>query len=143
MVWLRPRDENRPTTTHVGYIRWQCRFRGPRAGIYILCQFLALSPSDLPLFRRANDAPFSQAWLLSGLRLLLTAVGLQASAFAGHSFRIGAASDAAEAGFSDYKIQILGRWRSDAYRLYIRMPISRILSLTTILASHNMARHAT
>eukprot|EP00741_Cyanophora_paradoxa_P002102 tig00000551_g2038.t1 len=37
-----------------------------------------------------------------------------------HSFRIGAATAAFEAGLPDYAIQLLGRWRSDAFQLYIR-----------------------
>ena len=37
-----------------------------------------------------------------------------------HSFRIEAATLAAESGFSDAQIRLLGRWRSNAFRKYIR-----------------------
>ncbi|KAJ6536092.1 hypothetical protein B0H19DRAFT_914985, partial [Mycena capillaripes] len=49
----------------------------------------------------------------------LEAAGLNPSLFAGHSFHRGAANEAAAAGYSDYEIQLLGRWRSDSYKLYI------------------------
>ena len=39
-----------------------------------------------------------------------------------HSFRIGGASTAYAAGVPETTIQTLGRWSSDAYRLYIRCP---------------------
>lgn len=43
------------------------------------------------------------------------------SAYKGHSFRIGAATDAAAKGLSDAQIRTLGRWNSDAFRRYIRL----------------------
>ena len=39
-----------------------------------------------------------------------------------HSFRIGGASAMAAAGIPAYLIQILGRWKSDAFLAYIRVP---------------------
>ena len=42
--------------------------------------------------------------------------------YKGHSFRIGAATFAAECGFSDAQIRLMGRWQSDAFRKYIRSP---------------------
>ena len=41
-----------------------------------------------------------------------------------HSFRIGGATAAAKAGVPAYKIQQLGRWRSDAFKRYIQFPSS-------------------
>lgn len=46
--------------------------------------------------------------------------GLDTSRYKGHSFRIGAACYAADKGFSDAQIRALGRWKSDAFKVYIR-----------------------
>ena len=67
------------------------------------------------------------------LKSRLALVGLDPSLYSGHSFRRGAASSAAAAGYSDYEIQLLGRWRSDAYKLYIDIPHDRILHLSSRL----------
>ena len=45
-----------------------------------------------------------------------------------HSFRIGGATAAASAGIANSTIQILGRWSSDAYRQYLRLPDSVIVT---------------
>ena len=40
--------------------------------------------------------------------------------YTGHGFRMGAATTAARVGIPDNMIKTLGRWSSEAYRLYIR-----------------------
>ena len=52
----------------------------------------------------------------------LERMGLPANQFAGHSFRIGEATAAAQAGLEDSVFQALGRWSNAAFMLYIRMP---------------------
>ena len=60
--------------------------------------------------------------IVQKLRSALRGIGLNESDYAGHSFRIGAATTAAERGFEDSLIKTLGRWESEAYQLYIRLP---------------------
>lgn len=52
----------------------------------------------------------------------ITCLGLDPSRYKAHSFRIGAATTAALHGVTDEKIQLLGRWKSNAFRKYIRIP---------------------
>jgi integrase len=86
-----------------------------------------------PLFEGLDGKPLHYNTFLKGIRAALEAAGLNPSLFAGHSFRRGAASEAAAAGYSDYEIQLLGRWRSDSYKLYIENSPARILHLSYLL----------
>ena len=60
-----------------------------------------------------------------------------------HSFRRGGASYLAQAGLPHEVIQILGRWKSDSYRLYISLPDSFIRQVTTSAATQNKPNHST
>ena len=51
------------------------------------------------------------------------------------SFQIGAASSARSASIPDSQIQVLGRWKSDAYKSYIRTPLSDLADLSKVLAA--------
>ena len=57
---------------------------------------------------------------MTGVREALTVAGVEAKNYAGHSFRIGAATTAAQKGLQDSLIKTLGRWESAAYTSYIR-----------------------
>ncbi|KAJ7733397.1 DNA breaking-rejoining enzyme, partial [Mycena maculata] len=87
-------------------------------------------PGSAPLFEGLDGKPLHYKVFVAGIRTALTAAGIYPSGFVGHSFRRGAASEAAAAGYSDYEIQLLGRWRSDSYKLYIENSPSRILYLS-------------
>ena len=52
-----------------------------------------------------------------------------------HSFRIGAATAAAAAGYPRWAIQALGRWSSDCYRTYIRLSDATINTVSKAMAS--------
>ena len=75
-----------------------------------------------PLFLNSDNSPVSRTNFAELLSLSLKACGLDSTCYKGHSFRIGAASFAAERGMSDAQIRALGRWRSNAFLKYIRIP---------------------
>ena len=74
-----------------------------------------------PLFRLSNGSLLSRRRLSGYLQAALPSLNLNT-----HSFRIGGASAAAAMGIPDSTIQILGRWASNAYRTYPRLPDSTI-----------------
>ncbi|XP_077979653.1 uncharacterized protein LOC144434995 [Glandiceps talaboti] len=82
-----------------------CRWRGCRPG---------------PLFIMPTGSAVTREHFVSHLNICLNFCGLDASRYKGHSFRIGAASRAAALGLSDAQIRVLGRWKSDAFKSYIR-----------------------
>lgn len=79
-----------------------------------------------PFFRFRDGTPLTKAAFVTRVRLALGSLGLEAREYAGHSFRIGAATAAAEAGLEDSVIQSLGRWSSSAFLQYIRTPRERL-----------------
>ena len=58
--------------------------------------------------------------------MAISAGGIDTSAYAGHSFRIGTAMTAVACGLPESLIKTLGRWESSAYMLYIRTPQSTL-----------------
>ena len=72
---------------------------------------------------------------VSEVRNALTREGLDCSLYAGHSFRIGAATTAARNGVQDSLIKTLGRWESAAYMLYIRTPPEVLCGVASTLVS--------
>ena len=85
-----------------------------------------------PLFIHQSGTPLTCTYLVSQLQAALRAAGLDDTQFNGHSF--GAATMAAMQCLEDSLIQTLGRWRSDAYRSYIRIPRSDLANVSRVLA---------
>ena len=74
-----------------------------------------------PLFLTKEGQGLTRQLLSTLLDAVLTKLHLQPSRYNTHSFRIGAATSAAQADIPDRCIKILGRWKNDAYQQYIRM----------------------
>lgn len=91
-----------PVMLLAGYLRK----RGAKEGA------LFCDPSGAPVLRHAFD---------SILREALSFCGLAGKCYKGHSFRIGKASSDAEMGVPDSIIRLRGRWKSDAFKKYIRV----------------------
>ena len=87
-----------------------------------------------PLFQWENHTPLSKSKFVEHVRQALLMANIPAHLYTGHSFRIGAATTAASAGIQDSTIQTLGRWKSSAYLLYIRLSPSRLVDLSTTMA---------
>jgi len=90
--------------------------------------------SEGPLFRFKSGQPLTRERFVTKVREALSASGVDHSKYAGHSFRIGAATTAAQCGIADSTIQLLGRWESSAYLLYIRTPRKTLADLSAVLS---------
>ena len=83
--------------------------------------FLSVRPKCAgPLFVHMDQSPLTRYQFQSILQKSLEFSGHSACRFSTHSFRIGAATTAAICGFDSEDIKRLGRWKSGAFRLYIR-----------------------
>ena len=65
-----------------------------------------------PFFLNSNKVALSKHQFVTCIRSILQLLGLPQFDYAGHSFRISAATTAATAGVEDSMIQTLGRWQS-------------------------------
>lgn len=88
-----------------------------------------------PFFLDAEGRTITKPWFIGQIREVLGSIGLPQHQYAGHSFRIGAATTAALAGVEDSVIQALGRWQSAAFLQYIRMPPEQLATFSAVLAS--------
>ena len=91
-------------------------------------------PSPGAFFCSTTGVPLSKARFVALVRASLSRAGVSTAGYSGHSFHIGAATTAAEAGVPDSAIQALGRWSSTAFLTYIRTPRERLAQLTPALA---------
>ena len=87
------------------------------------------------LFICEDGSPLTKTKFVDEVRSALTKAGLPAKDFAGHSFRIGAATTAATAGLQDSAIQTLGRWKNSAYMLYIKTAPQHLATVSAKLSS--------
>lgn len=98
-------------------------FNGKTCPVVSLYNYIKLrGPSPGVLFRNKEGQSFSRARFEEITRRSLIFCGLDVARYKGHSFRIGGASYAAARGFSDAQIRLLGRWKTDAFKRYIRTP---------------------
>ena len=93
---------------------------------YVACRGFKLGP----LFCHRDGSPLTRQQLVNKLRETLSAAGVDYHKFSGHSFRIGTATTAAAKGVADSTIQTLGRWKSESFKRYIRMPKSELASIS-------------
>ncbi len=87
------------------------------------------------LFLFTDGRPLTKTRFVSKVRDALSHLGVDSSRYAGHSFRIGAATAAGAHGLSEPVIQMLGRWKSSAYQLYIRTPRDKLASYSAVIST--------
>ena len=99
-------------------------------------QYLAIRPPKSgPLFVNVVGKPLTIQALTVQTRKLLAQAGFNASNFADHSYRIGAATTAAAAQLPFWLIKNLSRWSSDCYERYIETPSSTLANVAATLAN--------
>ena len=86
-----------------------------------------------PFFLNPDKTALTKSQFVSRFRSTLQLLGFPQDDYAGHSFRIGAATTAASS--LDSMIQTLGRWHSAAFLQYIRTPKEQLAALSATLAS--------
>ena len=89
---------------------------------FLLCWCHVRGSNSGPLFCLADGSGVKTEVFTHQLKGALAFCDLDCSRYKAHSFCIGAASLAAENSMSDVQIRGLGRWKSDAFKLYIRSP---------------------
>ena len=106
-----------------------------------LCPVAALLPylvlrgtTPGPLFVLASGAFLTNQKFTEMVRSILERAGVDHTKYAGHSFRIGAATSAAAVGIENAHIKMLGRWESAAYQIYVRIPQEQLARLSKLLA---------
>ena len=95
------------------------RIDSPFCPVQAAQNFIRAHPSHRGPFFQYQDGSFLTRNRLSAI---LQAAFPLCTNINTHSFRIGGASIAAAHGIPDYVIQIMGRWSSDCFRQYIRLP---------------------
>ena len=98
--------------------------------------YLAVRGADGgPFFRFPTGEPLTKENFTKHVRAALTSCGFNPALYAGHSFRIGAATTAAERGIEDSTIKALGRWKSDAFQAYIKIPREKLAAMSKVLSA--------
>ncbi len=117
------------TVTHSKTHAYQVAIRCARHEVCAVCAMKTyfkirtcagtLYPSA-PLFVFASGQVLTKSVLNSFIKNMVSQLGWDPTRFSSHSLHAGVASMAAAAGFSDWEIQSLGGWKSQAYTTYIR-----------------------
>lgn len=85
----------------------------------VLAYFTERGPEQGLFFRFCNGKPL---YVPPDLWLSQESTGSSGLKYSGHSFRSGAATMAVQRGIGDTIMQLLDRWKSDAYRAYVKTP---------------------
>ena len=93
-----------------------------------------------PLFCWPNGQLMTKTSFIRKLRMHLRDLGIDYKQYSGHSLRRGAAVSAKAAGASDELIKLLGRWSSDAYKVYLQHIPTHVQHLNDMLQGIALAQ---
>lgn len=89
----------------------------------------ACATKESPLLALPLNRPLTQAQFLKKLHQSLESIGLPSREYSGHSFRRGGATHLFQRGIPGELIQVMGDWRSDAYKSYLEIDLSTKFNL--------------
>lgn len=73
-----------------------------------------------PLFMDTFGKAYMYKEALADLRFYLRRIGMESDLYGTQSFRIGLATQAGKANIPDSILQLLGRWKSDCFKIYVK-----------------------
>ena len=136
-----------PTTVHIrlktsktdlserGWIYLWASQADPLCPVSVLLDYLVVRGSGPgPLFMFQDGKPLARPGFVATVKGALSMAGIDSLHYSGQRFRSGAAMTAAEQGIGDSTIKMLGRWKSTAYQLYVKIPRSKLAAFTSCLA---------
>ena len=104
--------------------------------VMVLVQYLAKRGGKPgPLFMLPNNKALTRENFCAALNKAFQELEMSPCTFNTHSFRIGAATSAKQAGISDSLLKTLGRWRSNAYQKYIKPSPQDLAKLSKTLTT--------
>ena len=87
------------------------------------------------LFINSDGSPLRRRQFVLSVQRALVQAGVNGELFNGHSFRIGAATSANQAGVPETMIKILSWWQSSAYQGYIRPSAPTLAAVSSRIVS--------
>ena len=91
--------------------------------VNILMEYIKIRPNVIgPLFIFTDSKAVSRRFFINELNKDAQCTGMISKNIKSHSFRIGAATTASMCGINDDTIKRLGRWKTDSFKRYVRVP---------------------
>lgn len=123
-IFINMKNFKHNSTKQTAYLELQHQIDRTICPVITLRNFISVRGSNPgPLFCHRSGKAISRSEFCKLLQITLRFAKYDSTKYKSHSFRIGAATTAHLLGYSDNKIQAMGRWHSDSYRRYIRIPL--------------------
>lgn len=100
-----------------------------------MCEVISAS-GDSPLFILPNKKLVTYSLFQSKLRSCIDKIGLNSSKFSTHSFRRGGSTLLFRAKVPADMIQLMGDWRSDAYKRYLAYTLEDKIQVSKVMGKH-------